>query len=134
MNGKRLTTRIGLIGLFALAGLGIAILMAIAPAGAHTTGDVYPGTGDWEIQTNTRVIDEEIIVSGNITIDADLELWNATIKISLPSDNAYKVKVTENGNLMANDSMITSTITSYEYGFRVLGPMNLNGRKSWVGC
>lgn len=136
MNGNGLTSRIGLIGLFVLAGLGIAVLMAVAPAGAITTGDAYPGTGDWVISSDTRVIDEVVTVYGNVSVEGKLELWNATIEMSQSRDNEFKFVVTPNGNLMANDSLITSTLSFLEFGFHVKGPMTLDRvvvEETWGG-
>jgi len=73
MNGKKLNTRIGLIGLFVLVAFGVAVLMAVMPAGAVTTGDAYPGYGDWDVNNATRVIDEEIIVYGDLNVAGAVE-------------------------------------------------------------
>ncbi len=119
--------RLSLIGLIVLVGLGIAILMTLMPAGASQTGDTYPAPGyhgDWTIDTNTRVIDEVLNVDGNIIVNAQLELWNVTIWFD-NVDDAHMLNVTTNGNLMANDTRITSAWSEYEYGFTVYGKMTL---------
>jgi hypothetical protein len=125
MDGNTLRGRLGLIGLFVLVALGVAALMAVMPAGAVTTGDAYPGFGDWDVNNPTKVIDEEIVVYGNLNIDSTLELWNATIRMDLGSDNQYKVNVTTFGNLKANNTLITSTRDYREFGFTVYGKMTL---------
>ncbi len=123
MNGNDLMTRLGLIGLFVLVAIGVAVLLAVMPAGAVTTGDVYPGFGDWNVNNATKVIDEEIIVYGDLNVNSTLELWNATIRMDLGYDNQYMVNVTTIGNLKANDTLITSTRNYREYGFQVHGMM-----------
>ncbi len=123
-NGNR-RLNLGLIGLFVLVGLGIAVLMALLPAAAVTTGDVYSGSGDWVINNPTKVVDEQIYVSGNLEVRGDLTLWNADIFMTLSVDNQYIVNVTGTGNLMANDSMITSALSWIEFGFTVYGEMTL---------
>jgi hypothetical protein len=136
MNGNKLHARLGLIGLFVVVAFGIAVLMAVMPAGAVTTGDSYPGFGDWDVNNPTKVIDEEIVVYGNLNIDSTLELWNATIRMDLGSDNQYKVNVTTNGNLKANDTLITSTRDYREFGFTVYGLMTLDNvevSETWYG-
>ena len=125
MNGNKLNARLGLIGLFVLVGLGIAVLMAFMPAGASTTGDVYPGYGDWQVGNATRVIDEDITVFGNINVTSTLELWNATIRMDLAIDNQYLINVTPTGNLKANDTWLTSTRDTREWGFLVYGMMTM---------
>ncbi|MCK5414931.1 MAG: hypothetical protein KAJ35_06090, partial [Thermoplasmata archaeon] len=125
MNGNKLNARLGLIGLFVLVGLGIAVLMAFMPAGASTTGDVYPGFGDWQVNNPTRVIDEDITVYGNINVSNTLELWNATIRMDLGFDKQYMIDVTPMGNLKANDTRLTSTRDRNEYSFHVYGSMTL---------
>ncbi|MCK5252538.1 MAG: hypothetical protein KAQ96_06300, partial [Thermoplasmata archaeon] len=125
MNGNKLNAKLGLIGLFVLVGFGIAVLMAFMPAGASTTGDVYPGFGDWQVNNPTRVIDEDITVSGNINVSSTLELWNATIRMDLGFDNQYIINVTPTGNLKANDTLLTSSRDTWEYGFYVYGLMTL---------
>ena len=117
--------RLGLIGLFVLVALGVAVLLTMMPAGAVTTGDVYPGFGDWNVHNATKVIDEEIVVYGDLNVNSTLELWNATIRMDLGSDNQYQITVTDIGNLMANDTLITSTRTYREFGFLVYGKMTL---------
>ncbi len=119
--------RLSLIGLIVLVGLGIAILMTLMPAGASQTGDTYPAPGyhgDWTIDTNTQVIDEVLHVDGNIVVNAQLELWNVTIWFD-NFDDAHMLNVTTNGNLMANDTRITSAWSNYEYAFTVYGKMTL---------
>jgi hypothetical protein len=125
MHDSKLRARLGLIGLFVLIALGVAALMAVMPAGAVTTGDAYPGFGDWNVNNATKVIDEEIIVYGDLNVNSTLELWNATIRMDLGFDNQYKVNVTTLGNLKANDTLITSTRTYREFGFQVHGLMTL---------
>ncbi len=110
-----------------LVGLGIAILMTMMPAGASQTGDTYPAPGyhgDWVIDTNTRVIDEVLYIDGNMTVTAQLELWNVTLWFDNVDDD-HLLNVTKNGNLMANDTRITSAWSSYEYSFTVYGKMTL---------
>jgi hypothetical protein len=126
MKGNRLNAKLGLIGLVALVGFLVALLLAFTPAGAVTTGDAYPGFGDWQIDNATKVIDEEIIVYGDLNVNSTLELWNATIRMDLGFDNQYKVNVTTNGNLKANDTLITSTRSYREFGFTVYGLMTLD--------
>jgi hypothetical protein len=108
-----------------LVGFLVAVLLVIMPAGAVTTGDAYPGFGDWQVNNATKVIDEEIIVYGDLNVNSTLELWNATIRMDLGFDNQYMVNVTSNGNLKANDTLITSTRNYREYGFQVHGLMTL---------
>jgi len=45
--------------------------------------------------------------------------------MDLGFDNQYTVNVTTNGNLKANDTLITSTRDYREYGFTVYGKMTL---------
>lgn len=119
--------RLSLIGLIVLVGLGIAILMTLMPAGASQTGDTYPAPGyhgDWVIDSNTRVIDEVLYIDGDISVNAALELWNVTIWFD-NIDDAHGLNVTTIGNLMVNDSRITSAWSNYEYAFTVYGKMTL---------
>jgi len=125
MDGSKLRFRMGLIGLFALAALGIAVLMAVMPAGAYTTGDAYPGYGDWVVDNPTQVIDEVVVVYGDVVVNSKLELWNATVLMDLGYDDQYMIEVATSGELKANDTLITSTNTAREYGFEVYGKMTL---------
>ncbi len=125
MNVGNRRINLGLVGLFVLVGLGLALLMTLSPAGAVVTGDVYSGTGDWVINQPTKAIDEVVMVNGSLEIKNVLELWNCTIEMNLPGDDAYKLNVTTSGNLMANNTLFTSTRTYYEYGYTVYGKMNL---------
>ncbi len=116
--------KLSLIGLIVLVGLGIAILMTLMPAGASQTGDTHPAPGyhgDWVIDTNTRVISEELYVDGNIVVNAQLELWNVIIWFDNPDDD-HELNVTTNGNLMVNDTRTTRST-------RAMSPLSPNRRK-----
>lgn len=109
----------------ALAVLALASIAIMGLAGATITGDAPPPSGDWVINNTTAVSDENIVVAGNITINAPLSLERSTVTIVSPRPGEYALVVTPAGELLATDTTFTSGTPTKGYGFDVLGEMRL---------
>lgn len=105
-----------------ISGIVIAIcafLLISENTSAWSSGDTYPGSGNWNINNPTTVADEIITVTGNININngGRLTLYNAGIRFQMSSDAQYTFTVNQGGKLYVYDSFITSTSGSYHYKF-----------------
>ena len=109
----------------ALAALALASVAIMGLAGATITGTVPPPSGDWVIDNATAVTDENILVTGNITVNASLSLERSTVTIVSQLPGEHALVVTPNGDLVATDTTIASGSPTRGFGFDVLGTMRL---------
>ena len=103
---------IGLIGLLALIGLGIAVLLAVMPASAGYTGDsppILPGQ-DWNINNPTKVWDQDVYIwDADVNVNSQLTLHNVTVYFTVTTNyDYYDFNVNAGGSVKANDSQITA--------------------------
>ncbi|MCK5252052.1 MAG: hypothetical protein KAQ96_03850 [Thermoplasmata archaeon] len=103
---------IGLIGLFALIGLGIAVLLAVMPASAGFTGDappMIPGQ-DWNINNPTHVWDQTVTIwDADVNVNNKLSLHNVTVSFEVVTIyDYYDFNVNAAGSVQANDTTITA--------------------------
>ena len=103
---------IGLIGLFALICLGIAVLLAVMPASAGFTGDAPPifAGQDWNIDNPTHVWDQTVYVwDADVNVNSKLTLHNATVSFVVWTIyDYYDFNVNAAGSVQANDTQITA--------------------------
>jgi len=82
-------------------------------------GDTPPASGDWIVNNDTYVADEVITLTGNLMVNAKLDLVNTTIQFNVSSDGEYGINVTSTGELNINQSSIIQSCTDYNYFFVV---------------
>ena len=120
----------------------MAVLLLSPQARAWQSGDTYSGTGDWTVNNPTVLADQALVVPGNVVVNGQLTLYNATLRISSASDGQYALTVSSGGNLSAYGSLITASSASFHYKFVVYGALDINestvsemwgDKVSWVG-
>ncbi len=74
--------------------------------GASITGTPVPESGDWEINNETKIEDETIILSGNLIVNdgGSLILDGAILMMNCTSDGQYGITVKNGGALTIKDS------------------------------
>lgn len=102
---------LGLIGLLALVGFAIAILLAFNPASAGYTGDGWTGIvgDDWDINQPTHVWDEQVyIFDADVNVNSQLTLHNTDVYLidMWGTNDAWDFNVAASGSVIANDSSI----------------------------
>jgi hypothetical protein len=103
---------LGLIGLLALVGFAIVVLLAAMPASAGYTGDPPPMFvgQDWNINNPTHVWDQDVFIwDADVNVKNTLTLHNANVYFVVWSTyDHYDFNVAPGGVVMANDSMISA--------------------------
>ncbi len=77
-----------------------------------------PVDGDWYVNANTTVTDEDITLNGDIIVfnDAVLTLVNSTIRVNSTIDEEHLIVVIEGSGLKATNVVFTRA-GEYDYGF-----------------
>ena len=82
--------RLNLVLILSLFILTIAlVIIATSPSGATITGDQPPSSGNWVITQPTKVVDDIVYLSGNLTVNSTLTLWNGTIFMAPTEENQH---------------------------------------------
>lgn len=107
-----------------LALFALALLLLPGALGGGIVGDQPPASGDWHVTRDTVATDVVIDLNGTLRLDAKLTLMGSQLRIASPSAGEHGINVSATGNLVANDSVISSS-SGEPYHFRVHGAMDL---------
>ena len=137
MNSK-LHFNLALVGILAAVFLAVLVLGTTDDASAVIIGDAYSGSGDWDINNPTTVIDESIwVMDGDINVNANLRVWNSEIYMGPDWINplfVYSINVARGVTFQANDSTFEGM--SWYWGFNMDGSMdtdNVDFNYLWFG-
>src|SRR3990167_1384064 len=92
--------------------LPIALIDARLPRfGVTSVNCSPPGSGDWVISSTVSCVDEELVVAGNVLVQAGgiLELEGTTLSIDSPAADGYDLHAYPGATLYLNDSALHST-------------------------
>lgn len=103
-----------------------------SPVGATITGDTPPADGDWNVYNDTVVVNETIVLSGNLTVHdgANLTFKNVTLLMNCTASAQWKIDV-RNGSIFTildldgdntttdDASVITAVDPTYNFLFLV---------------
>jgi len=124
MNGdSKLHFNLALLGVLAAVFMTALVLGTADDASAVIIGDAYSGSGDWDINNPTTVIDEWIwVMDGDINVNADLQVWNSEIYMG-PSMlwDIYDINVARGVDFQSNDSTFEGM--TWYWGFNMDGSM-----------
>ncbi|MEW5760743.1 MAG: right-handed parallel beta-helix repeat-containing protein, partial [Candidatus Thermoplasmatota archaeon] len=115
-----------------LCALGMIILVASSlPMGIGTV-NMPAETGDWVIQSGetVTVTDQDITLTGNLTIYGTLTFENVTLRMNLSKDGDYAILVKAGGKFYVYNSTITSVNISNSFGFYVFNNATLEMKYS----
>ena len=95
---------------------------------ASTSGDTYPGSGDWIINQPTSYINETLTVYGDIIINnpGSLLLKNTSINFA-PSGSSSTIKAWNSTTLNIVNSHLYSTTKSFSIVYTNMAAGNING-------
>jgi parallel beta-helix repeat protein len=121
----------------------VAIVMVTPHATAWQTGDVYSGSGNWNINNPTVLAQQTVTVTGNVNINngGSLTVCNGGITFSPTYDNQYSLALSAGGAFYFYDSTLISS-TGYHYGITLRDTAFINrstvaemygSTGSWVG-
>ncbi|MEW5761207.1 MAG: Ig-like domain-containing protein, partial [Candidatus Thermoplasmatota archaeon] len=96
-----------------------AVLFFLQNGSGSGTGSYPPPIkGDWFIDQETEVYDDNIILTGNLTINAKATFVGVSLILNLTYNGEYRIEL-KNGSLYLYNTFISSSNSSYGYTFNV---------------
>ncbi len=131
------------LALALLAALALLCLLCVEEGGATKTGDVYPGTGNWNIANPTTYTNESETIAGNIHIlpGGSLIFDNGTLDFTAGAAIVIQDELTFKTSLLKNDHGIITIDHQHRATFlnsqllNIGGPVNVGSYRMTVkGC